>query len=128
MKLSLIHPNALIGINLFNKKEYFEAHEELELAWRAENSWIKEMYRGILQVGVAYYHIQKKNFSGAKKMFERSFKWLAPYPDVCYGINIMKLKLDAQIAYEQLLLLGQDHIDQFDPIYFKPLEFQTEDE
>lgn len=127
MENSLIHPNALNGIKLFNNKKYFEAHEELELAWRDEKGWIKEMYRGILQVGVAYYHIQKRNFPGSRKMFERAFKWLAPYPDICYGVNIKKLKTDAHFAYEHLLSLGPDHIDQFNTIYFTPVVFLIDD-
>jgi hypothetical protein len=116
-------PRAIKGFELFNLHRFFEAHEELEIAWRAEKSWIKEMYRGVLQVGVAYYHIQNMNYSGAKKMFERSFKWLEPYPDNCYGVDIRKLKLDSKAAYGELLTLGPDYIDQFDQSFFKPLNY-----
>ena len=117
------HPHAIKGFKFFNSHQYFEAHEELETAWRAEKSWIKEMYRGILQVGVAYYQIQRGNYPGAKKMFERSVKWLAPYPDNCYGVDIKKLKLDSKKAYDQLISLGPDYIDQYDQSAFKPLNF-----
>ncbi len=61
------NPHAIKGFKLFNLHHYFEAHEELETAWRAEKSWIKEMYRGILQVGVAYYQILKRQLSRGKK-------------------------------------------------------------
>jgi len=31
-----LHPKAIEGLRLFNDGEYFEAHEELETAWRDE--------------------------------------------------------------------------------------------
>ncbi len=120
-KLSDLHPNAIRGINLFNNRAYFEAHEELEIAWRVEKRFVKELYRAILQVGVAYYHIQKGNFTGAKKMFERSFKWLALYPQEYYGINLEQFSKDAQIAYQKLLTLGPDKIQHYPVILFKEI-------
>jgi predicted metal-dependent hydrolase len=120
-KYSDNHPNALRGIDMFNQKQFFAAHEELEIAWRAEAGGVKELYRAILQVGVAYYQISRKNFVGAKKMFERAFNWLNPYPAVYYGINVLQLKKDAETAYTTLLTLGEDHIASFPPYLFKPL-------
>ncbi len=94
-ELQPIDPRVIKGIQLFNQKKFFEAHEELELAWRDETQPIRDLYRGILQIGVAYYHIQHRNFIGAQKMFIRAEKWLLPYSGFCLGINIGKLKKDA---------------------------------
>lgn len=90
-----LHPKAIKGIIFFNQKKFFEAHEELEIAWRDETSQIRDLYRGILQVGVAYYHIRRRNFSGAKKLLIRSEKWLKPFSGRVLGINITKLKSDS---------------------------------
>ena len=87
-------PRVIKGIQLFNQKKFFDAHEELELAWRDETQPIRDLFRGILQIGVAYYHIQHRNFIGAQKMFIRAEKWLLPYSGFCLGINIEKLKKD----------------------------------
>ena len=38
-----LHPKALEGLRLFNAEKYFEAHEELELAWREEKGKIREL-------------------------------------------------------------------------------------
>lgn len=116
-----LHPNAIRGIELFNEKKFFEAHEELEFAWRAESGWVKELYRGILQVGVAYYHISRKNYMGAKKMFERAFGWLSLYPATCYGINVYQLKIDAELVYQTLIDLGPNQINTFPTNLFKSL-------
>lgn len=91
----ILDPRAIKGIQLFNQKKFFAAHEELELAWRDEPGGIRDLYRGILQIGVAYYHIQHRNFTGAQKMFIRAEKWLASYSGYYLGINVGKLKKDA---------------------------------
>ncbi|MDX9850061.1 MAG: DUF309 domain-containing protein [Anaerolineaceae bacterium] len=92
--LKPMDPRVIKGIQLFNQKRFFDAHEELELAWRDETQPIRDLFRGILQIGVAYYHIQHRNFIGAQKMFIRAEKWLLPYSGFCLGINIEKLKKD----------------------------------
>ena len=56
------------GLKLFNKKKFFEAHEELEDAWRDETGEIRNLYQGILQVAVAYLHVTRRNFNGAVKV------------------------------------------------------------
>jgi predicted metal-dependent hydrolase len=121
----LIHPNAKRGYVLFNQGQYFDAHEELEIAWRAEKSPYRELYRGVLQVGVAYLHIQRGNYSGAKKMLERAAGWLEPFPDICLGINVNQLKIDALQTYSLLIELGSERIQQFNPVYFRPLEMAS---
>ena len=121
-----LHPRAIKGILLFNQKEYFEAHEELEIAWRDEKNKVRELYQGILQVGVAYYHIQRRNYAGGKIMLERSSKWLASFPNTIFDMNIQKLKSDSDLVYKTLLQLGPENIANFNPILFNPIEIHKE--
>lgn len=116
-----IHPRAYQGILLFNQQRFFQAHEELEFAWREEKEPIRELYRGILQVGVAYYHLQNDNIRGSIIMLERAQKWLQPFPDVCLGIEVRKLKDDAEKIYKLLLNIQQGEIKQINPLVFQPI-------
>jgi hypothetical protein len=84
------------GLQVFNAGEYFEAHELLETAWRNESRPMRELYRGVLQVGVGFYHIQRENFSGAHKLFQRAQGWLSPFPANCQGVNVEKIRLQTQ--------------------------------
>jgi uncharacterized protein len=76
------------GLEAFNAGHYFEAHEWLETAWKAEVRPIRELYRGILQVGVGFYHIEKNNILGGHHLFQRALGWLNPFPAVCQGIQV----------------------------------------
>lgn len=109
-----IHPQARKGLQLFNTGEYFEAHEALEDAWNAEQGQAKNLYRGILQVAVVYLHITRGNYWGAVKVYERSVKWLKDIPDICKGIRVGILKLDAQQVMVEIQKLGEEKIAEFD--------------
>jgi predicted metal-dependent hydrolase len=111
------------GLKLYNAGDYFECHEVLENAWRAEHGPIRELYRGILQVAVGYYHIQRGNYVGALKMFKRCRRWLAPFPDSCQGIDLAELRRDMQAVEDAIVRLGPDRIAYFDPKLFKPVEY-----
>jgi uncharacterized protein len=47
------------GIKLFNKGEFFEAHEVLEDGWKYMTGADREIYQGIIQVAMGYRHHTK---------------------------------------------------------------------
>ncbi|MCC7118710.1 MAG: DUF309 domain-containing protein [Anaerolineales bacterium] len=121
-----LHPNALQGLWLFNQRRFFECHEELEIAWNAEQGEIRNLYRGILQVAVAYLHITRGNYAGAVKVYGRSQKWLADWPNVCRGIQVGQLQKDARLAMQEVERLGREKLRQFDVAFFKPIHWSEE--
>jgi uncharacterized protein len=114
---------AVRGLELFNQGAYFEANEELELAWRAERAPVRELYRGILQVAVAYLHIQRGNYRGAAKMFLRSRTWLGPFSGYCCGVDLDSLRRDYYRVEEELLRLGPEQIQWLDRSLMKPIQY-----
>jgi predicted metal-dependent hydrolase len=115
---------ALKGIELFNQQAYFEAHEELELAWGEETGPVRELYRGILQVAVAYLQIERRNYKGALKMFLRLRQWLDPLPDECLGVNVARLRQEALDARAALEALGPERLVEFDRSLMKPVDLR----
>ena len=109
-----LHPDAKVGIERFNNKRYWLAHEALEDAWNDSLPPIKEMYRGILQAAVVYYHINQLNFRGALKVYQRSQKWLNPLPDTCQGVDIARLRADLDTAIAEARRLGVENLAEFD--------------
>lgn len=115
---------AVQGFQLFNRGEYFEAHEVLEEAWNQDQTPGREMYRAILQIAVAYLQIERGNYKGALKMFLRVRQWIQPLPDFCRGVDIAQLRQDAQNVYEKIIELGKDRLSSFDRNLFKPVKYQ----
>jgi hypothetical protein len=115
---------ALRGLEAFNHGEYFEAHELLEAAWNQDATPAKELYRAILQVAVAYLQIERRNYNGAVKMFQRMRQWFEPLPDECRGVDVKNLHAAAEHAYALLLELGRQRIHEFDPGNFRPVFYR----
>ena len=115
-------PSAIMGIECFNRGEFFAAHEHLEDAWRKDQSSCRELYRGILQVAVAYHHIQRGNYRGARKMFQRCRLWLRPFPDICRGINLARLRQDIDRVDDELDKMAGISFP-IDPSFFQPLDY-----
>jgi predicted metal-dependent hydrolase len=117
----VLHPKAIEGLKLFNEQKFFESHEELEDAWRKESGEIRDLYQGILQVAVAYLHITRGNYNGAIKVYGRSTKWLKDWPEICRGVQVGKLRQDAENVIKNLRVLGMENIAQFDKSLFQPV-------
>lgn len=118
-----LHPQAVAGLRLFNAGEYFEAHEALEDAWNAERGKIRDLYRGILQIAVVYLHITRGNYPGAIKVYQRSQRWMQGWPEVCSGIEVGRLRRDAESAMNEARRLGMERISEFDRSLLKPVRW-----
>jgi len=119
-----LHPQAMEGIRLFNEGKYFEAHEELEIAWKEERGKIRELYQGILEAGVTYLHIRRGNYRGAIKVYGRSMKWLRKWPALCRGVNVAQLRDDLEAAIAQVERLGETRITDFEQALLKPVRWE----
>lgn len=81
----------------------------------------RDLYQGILQIGIAYYQIKRGNYRGGIKMFRRGQQNLFQLPDTMLGVNLVQFRLDAQEAESALRSLGPDEIGKFDQDLFKAI-------
>jgi len=117
----ILDPRAREGILLFNEGRYFEAHEALEAAWREEQGELRMLYQGILEAGVVYLHLKRQNLRGALKVYGRSMRWLAAWPEVCRGADIGQLQRDLEAAIAEARRLGQTKLGEIKEAFFKPI-------
>ncbi len=117
-------PLAVAGVEAFNRGEYYQQHDLFEALWVASEGPIRDLYRAILQVGVAYYQLERSNFRGALKMLQRSVQWLHPLPDTCQGIDVAALRRDSYAVRAEVQRLGAERLSAFDSSLLKPLRWQ----
>ena len=113
------------GAQAFNCGEYYEQHDLFEAQWVATEGPARDLYRAILQVGVAYYQLQRGNYRGALKMLQRSVQWLHPLPDVCQGVDVAALRRDSYAVRAELQRLGPQRLEEFDRSLLKPLRWSS---
>jgi uncharacterized protein len=109
-------PPALLleGIAQFNRGEFFEQHETLELLWRAERRDVRYLYQGILQIGVAFHHLRRLNHHGTVYMLTRGSRYLAPFAPRCQRVDVQALLADAAAALREVDRLGPARLTEFD--------------
>lgn len=114
-------PLAVAGVEKFNNREFYPQHDLFEEQWMATEGPVRNLYRAILQVGVAYYQIERGNYRGARKMLLRAVPWLEMLPDVCQGVDVAQLRHDAYHVRDVLEQTAPDEITAFDMTLLKPI-------
>jgi predicted metal-dependent hydrolase len=104
----------LQAIAEFDRGEYFEQHETLETLWRATRSPVRELYHGVLQIGVGLHHLRRGNFHGATVLLEEGLLRLSPFAPACQGVDVASLVADATRTLERVRGLGPERLVEFD--------------
>ena len=118
-------PRLIQGIALFNQGDYYECHEVIEHAWNDEPAPVRIMFQGILQIGVACYHINQKNWRGAMKLLERGMPKIQRFAPACMRINLAKLLTDSEAIRAELLRLGPDWQGEFNRHLLPTIHFTS---
>jgi predicted metal-dependent hydrolase len=81
------------GILLFDQRRFFEAHEQFEEAWNADDvdDQDRPFWKGVTQVAVGCCHAQRGNRRGALALLERSVGYLQRFPSPHRGIDTKAL-------------------------------------
>jgi predicted metal-dependent hydrolase len=99
---------------MFNAGEFFEQHEVLEGLWHEETGPIRELYQGVLQVGVGFHHLERNNYHGAVTLLERGIARLRTVAPDALGMDVGGLIVAAEAARERIEKLGAHRLGEFD--------------
>ena len=76
------------GVDEFNRGYFFECHDTLEEMWTGLRGPARDFFQGLIQVSVAFYHLDNGNRAGAASMLQRALKRFAAYPDRYFGFDL----------------------------------------
>jgi predicted metal-dependent hydrolase len=79
------------GLQLIRGGEYFEAHEQLEDAWREAEPGERDFLQGLVHVAVAWYQAGRGNRVGCERQLEKARRRLAPYAPSHRGVDLAAL-------------------------------------
>lgn len=108
-------PRYLKGIEHFNRREFFDAHEVWEDVWNDEQGEAKEFVQGLIQFATALHHFEAQNFKGTKILYESGVDLLRPYGEYFWDLPVKKLIEDMTdcvkrlLPYKQAELPGRYH-------------------
>jgi uncharacterized protein len=92
------------GLEHIRAQRFFEAHEELELAWRAAAPDERDFYQGLVHVAVAWYQAGRGNTVGATRQLEKGLRRLERYEPEHQGVDVARVR--RQLRDAQALVLS----------------------
>ena len=79
------------GMELFNRQEFFEAHEVWEETWSDSQLEDRHLLQGLIQVAAGFYKLQVGMPTGTVKLLEKSLTHLTEVPPDFYGLDLEAL-------------------------------------
>lgn len=98
---------------LFNHHLFFEVHEVLEAQWRTEHDPVRLFLQGLIQIAVAFHHLERRNFRGAVALLRDGLEKLMPYRPAFLSVELQAFVARLIACHNELHQLGPDHCDQF---------------
>jgi uncharacterized protein len=86
--MDLVSERLSAGIERARAGEYFAAHEELELAWRAAEADERDFFQGLVHVVVAWYQSGRGRDVACGRQIAKALHRLAPYAPVHRGVDV----------------------------------------
>ena len=103
----------LQGVALFNAGQFYKQHDVFEKHWMEDARPIRDLYQGVLQIGVALHHVETGNYRGAVKMLRRGLPRLRSLPPVCQTLDVANLRREARAIHDELVALGPERLGEF---------------
>ncbi|MEH2088752.1 DUF309 domain-containing protein [Nostoc sp.] len=98
------------GVEQFNSGEFYACHDTLEALWIEAGEPEKSFYQGILQIAVALYHLENRNWRGAVILLGEGSNRLRRYPSTYSGVDVDELLSQSAVLLTNLQQIGPDKI------------------
>lgn len=80
------------GLDLFNRREFFECHEVLEEIWTPTRGPERLFLQALIHFAVGFYHHQRHNRPGAERQLRKGLRKLQPYVPTFAGLDTLALR------------------------------------
>ena len=96
-------PRYLAGIVLFNRGDFFEAHEVWESLWMETLGPDRAFYQGLIQAAVGLCHFCNGNVRGAAKLYRSCRDYLHRYGADHLGMNLADFATQMDRCFAELI-------------------------
>ena len=90
------------GLEEIRAGRYFEAHEELEDAWRAAPAEERDFFQGLVHVAVAWYQAGRGRPVATGRQLEKAARRLGPFAPAHRGVDVEGVLAQIAAAREQV--------------------------
>ena len=95
-------PRYLAGIVLFNRGDFFEAHEVWESLWMETPAPERRFYQGLIQAAVGLCHFGNGNLRGAAKLYRSSRDYMLRFGSPYLGLDQDAFWRDMDLCFAEV--------------------------
>lgn len=95
------------GVEQFNTRHFFEAHETWEEIWLGSREPEKTFLQGIIQIAAAFHHYRRGNTQGTRTLLEAGLRRLEKFPAIHNHLALEALRVAAR-TWADTLTRGDD--------------------
>jgi len=103
------------SVLLFNHHLFFEVHEVLEPQWMQEQGEIKKFLQGLIQIAVAFYHLERGNLVGTRSLLHEGLIKISPHSPTCLGVELRDFIAGLEECRQIISGLSPETCKQFSP-------------
>ena len=107
------------GIEAFNNRQFYDAHEYWEELWLDYKLNDPNFIQGLIQLAVSYFHLFNQNLKGARSMIKKCLKKIDPF-QTTRGIDVIELK--SKICNVQKYIENIDNTNNINDSYIITLK------
>ncbi len=86
------------GLDHIRAGRFFEAHEELEIVWRAATAGERDFYQGLVHVAVAWYQAGRGRPVATASQLEKAARRLARFTPSHRGVDVASVLAQVERA------------------------------
>jgi predicted metal-dependent hydrolase len=101
------------GLEHIRAGRYFEAHEELEVAWRAATEEERDFFQGLVHVAVAWYQAGRGRPVATASQLEKAARRLGPFAPAHREVDVKHVLAQVEAARARV---GAGSLDLEPPI------------
>jgi uncharacterized protein len=117
----ILHPSSLVaGIELFNARKFWHAHEAWEQPWLTAEGDARQFLQGLIQLAAAYHHVQRGTFRGGVRLFDAALRRLSNFPSNYANVD-REAAVATALVHRQRIARG----DAIDPDQYPTLGYNS---
>ena len=99
------------GVELFNRREFFECHEVLEELWTPARGPERLFLQALIHFAVGFYHHQRGNREGAERQLWKGLKKITNYLPEFADVDTTTLR--TQVARRLKTIAGGGRVKRY---------------
>ncbi len=109
------HDHLAKGVDLFNRQEFYEAHEAWEAGWVDELADERLLLQGLIQIAAGFYKLQTGAPVGTVKLLHEGMKKCQRFVDNPQGVDLAALLPEVDVWLQAARTLVAEKRADYNP-------------